>query len=92
MSVAHVRTSSAKQDVSAQGGLGNLNLTRPLLRVEALLQMSSYVGTGLSYVRVRPRGSLHRQETIKAQTQVQAVLLGGWLSSRLSVANWTEQS
>lgn len=59
--------------------------------MEALLQMASYIGAGLSYARVHPRGSLHRQETLKAQTQVQAVLLGGWFSSKLIAANCTKQ-
>ena len=39
---------SARLDVSSQGGLGNLNFTRPLLKMEVLFQIVSYIGAGVS--------------------------------------------
>jgi hypothetical protein len=52
--------------------------------MDVLFQIASYIGAGLSSVGVHPRGSLQRQEALKAQTQAQAVLLGGWFSSKLT--------
>jgi hypothetical protein len=49
---------SAKSDVSSQGGLGSINFTRPLLNMEILFQIGSYVSACLSYAGVHPRGSL----------------------------------
>ena len=39
---------SAKQGVSSQGGLGNLNFTPLPLKMEVLFQIASYIGAGVS--------------------------------------------
>lgn len=49
---------SVKQNVNSQGGLGNLNLFNPLLKMEVLIQIAFYIGAGVSYVVVHLRGSL----------------------------------
>lgn len=50
--------------------------------MEALFQIASF-----SYVGVDPRGSLLKANIINSYTQVQEVPPGGWLRSRLVVAN-----
>lgn len=68
---------SANQDVRSQGSLGNLNFIRPLLKVEVSFQIvSSYIGASVSLMLGSIPGAAY---TIKAYTQVQEVLLNGWL-------------
>lgn len=38
-----------------------------------------------------PQGQFIKAKTIKAHTQMQEVLLGGWFGSKLIVANYTKQ-
>ena len=43
---------SAKYNVSSQGGLGNLHFTRPVLKMEALVQIISYIDAGVSLMSI----------------------------------------
>ena len=70
------------------GDLGNLNFTGPLLKMEVLFQKVSYIGAGVSLMLGSIPGAAY---TIKAYTQVQEVLLGGWFRSKLIVGNYTKQ-
>ena len=65
-----------------------LTLTAPLLKMEVLFQIVSYIGAGVSLMLGSIPGAAY---TIKAYTQVQEVLLGGWFRSKLIVGNYTKQ-
>ena len=56
--------------------------------MEALFQILSYIGADVS---LRPGSIPGAAYTIKAYTQVQEVLLGGWFRSKLIVGNYTKQ-
>ena len=79
---------SANQEVSCQGGLGNLNFTGLLLKMEVLFQIVSFTRAGVSLMSESISGATF---TIKAYTPVQKVLLGGWFRSKLIVGNYTKQ-
>jgi hypothetical protein len=56
--------------------------------MEVLFQIVSYIGAGVSLML----GSIpEAADTIKAYTQVQEMLLGGWFRSKLTVSNYTKQ-
>jgi hypothetical protein len=78
---------SAKKDVSFQWGLGNLNFTQPLLKMEVIFQIVSHWCRCLSYIGFIPGAAY----TIKAYMQVQEVLLGGQFGYKLIVVNYTKQ-
>jgi hypothetical protein len=59
--------------------------------MEILLQMASYIGTDIFLCWGPSQGQFIKAKTIKAHTQVQEVLLGGWFGSKLIVATYTEQ-
>jgi hypothetical protein len=62
----------------------NLKVTQPLLKMENLFQIVSYIGAGVFLMwESIPRAAY----TIKACAQVQEVLLGGWLSQSLLLGN-----
>ena len=65
-------------------GLGNLNFTGPLLKMEVLFQIVSYIGTGVSLMLESIPGTAY---TIKVYTQVQEVVWGIWFGSKLIVAS-----
>jgi hypothetical protein len=69
-------------------GLGNLNFPGPLLKMEVLFQIVSYIGASVSLMLGSIPGAA---DTMKAYTQVQEVLLGGWFRSKLIVGNDTKQ-
>jgi hypothetical protein len=50
--------------------------------MEVFFQIASYIGAGFSLILTN---------SIKAHTHVQEVLLGGWFTSKLIVANYTKQ-
>ena len=56
--------------------------------MEVLFQIASYIGAGVSLMLGSIPGAAY---TIKAYTQVQEVLLGGWFRSKLIVGNYTKQ-
>jgi hypothetical protein len=70
------------------GGLGNLNFTGPELKMEVLFQIASYIDAGVSVIFGSIPGPAY---TIKAYTQVQEGLLGGWFGSKFIVGNYTKQ-
>ena len=53
--------------------------------MEVLFQIVSYIDAGVSLMLGSIPGAAY---TIKAYTQVQEVLLGGWFGSKLIVANY----
>ena len=60
--------------------------------MEVLFQIASYIGAGVSLMLGSiPRVAYKKGKIIKAHTQVQEVLLGGWFGSKLIVANYTKQ-
>jgi hypothetical protein len=81
----------ATWDGSSQGGLRNLNFTRPPLKMEVLFQIISYIGAGVSLTLGPSQGQLIETNTTEAHTQVQKVLLGGWCGSKRIVGNYTKQ-
>ena len=56
--------------------------------MEVLFQIVSYIGAGVSLMLGSIPGAAY---TIKAHTQVQEVLLGGWFRAKLIVSNYTKQ-
>ena len=56
--------------------------------MEVLFQIVSYIGTGFSLMLGSIPGAGY---AIKAYTQVQEVLLGGWFRSKLIVVNYKKQ-
>lgn len=50
-------------------------------------QIVSYVGAGVSLMLMSIPGAAY---TMKAYTQVQEVLVGGWFMSKLIVCNYTK--
>jgi len=81
---------SVKQDVSSQGGLGNLNFINPLLKMEVVFQMASFTGAAVSLMLGPSQGQIIKANTIKAHTQVGEALLCAWFGSKPIVANCTK--
>jgi len=71
-----VYVSFCQIEFSSHGDLGDLNFTWPLLKMEVLFQIASYVGASISLMLGSCPGGSY---TIKTYTQVQEVLLGDWL-------------
>ena len=65
MSVTHIHVSFCQVGCQFQGGLGNLNFTQPLLKMEVLFQVVSYIGAGVSLMLGSIPGAAY---TIKAYT------------------------
>jgi hypothetical protein len=60
--------------------------------MEVLFQTTSHTGTDVSLMlEFIPGAAYKKQKTIKAHTQVQELLPGGWFMSKLTVAHYTMQ-
>ena len=57
---------STKKDVSSQGGLGRLNFTRPLLKMEVLYQLVSHIGAGVSLMLGSIPGATYKGKYYKS--------------------------
>ena len=59
--------------------------------MEVLFQIVSYIGAGVSLMLGSIPGAAYKGKSIKVQTQVQEVVMGDWVRSKLIVGNYTKQ-